>query len=166
MVQSPTVDPNAAAALALYRFGLGPRAGSIAAIAADPRGALLAELDRSGAGRISAPHLASSGAAARTAFAFQQTQRAARREERAVREANARGAGAAGAPRQMAQAPQESTMMKPEEQPAPPRPAAPAPNAPQQIYLDEAKARIDAALGAEIGFAERLVWFWSNHFCV
>jgi uncharacterized protein (DUF1800 family) len=166
MVQSPTVDPNAAAALALYRFGLGPRAGSIAAIAADPRGALLAELDRPGAGRISAPHLASSGVAARTAFAFQQTQRAARREERAVREANAQGAGAAGAPRQMAQAPQESTMMKPEEQPAPPRPAAPAPNAPQQIYLDEAKARIDAALGAEIGFAERLVWFWSNHFCV
>ena len=36
----------------------------------------------------------------------------------------------------------------------------------RQIYLNEAKARIDAALGAEIGFAERLVWFWSNHFCV
>src|SRR5262249_42195680 len=30
----------------------------------------------------------------------------------------------------------------------------------------EAKARIDAALGAEIGFAERLAWFWSNHFCI
>ena len=26
--------------------------------------------------------------------------------------------------------------------------------------------RIDAALAAESGFAERLVWFWSNHFCV
>ena len=26
--------------------------------------------------------------------------------------------------------------------------------------------RIEAALGAEIGFVERLVWFWSNHFCV
>ena len=37
---------------------------------------------------------------------------------------------------------------------------------PQQIYLEEAKARFDAALGAEIGFVERLVWFWSNHFCV
>jgi uncharacterized protein (DUF1800 family) len=37
---------------------------------------------------------------------------------------------------------------------------------PQQIYLAEAKARIHAALGAEIGFLERLVWFWSNHFCV
>src|SRR5207248_11411533 len=26
--------------------------------------------------------------------------------------------------------------------------------------------RIDAALGAELGLVERLVWFWSNHFCV
>lgn len=38
--------------------------------------------------------------------------------------------------------------------------------APQEIYLGEAKARLEAALAAEIGFAERLVWFWSNHFCV
>ena len=45
-------DPKAEAALALHRFGLGPRAGSIAAIASDPRGALLAELDRPGAARI------------------------------------------------------------------------------------------------------------------
>ena len=37
---------------------------------------------------------------------------------------------------------------------------------PRQIFLDEARARFDAALGAEIGFVERLVWFWSNHFCV
>jgi uncharacterized protein (DUF1800 family) len=36
----------------------------------------------------------------------------------------------------------------------------------RQIYLDEAQARIDAALAAEIGLAERLVWFWSNHFCI
>ena len=28
------------------------------------------------------------------------------------------------------------------------------------------RVRIDAALGAEIGFVERLVWFWSNHFCI
>ena len=47
--------------------------------------------------------------------------------------------------------------------PANPRLAGPAP---QQIYLDEAKARLAAALAAEIGFAERLAWFWSNHFCV
>jgi uncharacterized protein (DUF1800 family) len=34
------------------------------------------------------------------------------------------------------------------------------------IYLSEAKARIDSAVAAETGFAERLVWFWSNHFCI
>ena len=36
----------------------------------------------------------------------------------------------------------------------------------QQIFFAEAKARIDAAVNAEFGFVERLVWFWSNHFCV
>jgi uncharacterized protein (DUF1800 family) len=36
----------------------------------------------------------------------------------------------------------------------------------RQIYLEEARIRISASLGAEIGFVERLVWFWSNHFCV
>src|SRR5690348_8075411 len=33
------------ALLALQRFGMGPRPGSVAAIASDPRGALIAELD-------------------------------------------------------------------------------------------------------------------------
>src|SRR5215831_8305963 len=36
----------------------------------------------------------------------------------------------------------------------------------QRIFLAEAQARLDAAVNAEIGFAERLVWFWSNHFCI
>jgi uncharacterized protein (DUF1800 family) len=36
----------------------------------------------------------------------------------------------------------------------------------RQIFLGEAKVRVDAALTADIGFAERLVWFWSNHFCI
>ena len=44
--------------------------------------------------------------------------------------------------------------------------APPAETVPQQIFFAEAKAHYDAAIGAEIGFAERLVWFWSNHFCV
>ncbi len=47
-----------------------------------------------------------------------------------------------------------------------PGPTKRAPGLPQQIYLQEAKARLDAALEAEVGFVERLVWFWSNHFCV
>ena len=52
------LDPNAEAALALHRFGLGPRTGSVAAIASDPRGALVAELDRPNAGRITTAELA------------------------------------------------------------------------------------------------------------
>ncbi len=154
------LDPKAQAALALHRFGFGPRAGSVAAIAADPRGALLADLDRPGAGLITDPDLPTSGAAARAAFAFQQAQRAAREAERAAQKSQA-APGAdmlAGAETKPAEAP-----------PTPPQPPArpnPDPGAPQQLYLGEAKARIDAALGAEIGFAERLVWFWSNHFCV
>src|SRR5499433_2012133 len=73
------LDSKAEAALALSRFGLGPRTGSIAAIASDPRGALIAELDRSGAGRITNAELMSSGVAARAAFEFQQAQRELRR---------------------------------------------------------------------------------------
>ena len=41
-----------AAALGLHRFGFGPVGETIAAIAADPRGALLADLERPGAGQI------------------------------------------------------------------------------------------------------------------
>jgi uncharacterized protein (DUF1800 family) len=145
------LDPKAEAALALHRFGFGPRPGAIAGLAGDPRGALIAELDRAGAGRLDSPDLLSSAIAARTALQFQQAQRAARRAERARREANA------GNP---------PGDMKAEEQTPPPAARPPGPAVPQQIYLDEAKARIHAALGAEIGFAERLVWFWSNHFCV
>ena len=146
------LDAKVEAALALYRFGLGPRAGSIAAIASDPRGALLAELDGAGAGRIGNADLLASGTAARVAFAFQQAQRAARQAERAAQQA-----GGGAAPPQM----QDQSAAPP---PAPVR--NPGPGVPQQIYLAEAKARIHAALGAEIGFLERLVWFWSNHFCV
>jgi uncharacterized protein (DUF1800 family) len=147
------LDPKAQAALALHRFGVGPRAGSIAAIASDPRGALLAELDRPGAGRISDADLLTSGVAARVAFAYQQAQRAARQAERAPQPATAPGSG--GAPEMKDQTPPASA----------PRPN-PGPSVPQQIYLAEAKARIHAALAADIGFVERLVWFWSNHFCV
>ncbi|MHC2286892.1 hypothetical protein [Bradyrhizobium barranii] len=37
---------KAEAVLALHRFGMGPRPGSLAAVGTDPRGALIAELDR------------------------------------------------------------------------------------------------------------------------
>src|SRR5215471_5901313 len=64
-----TLDPREAV-LALHRFGFGPRAGTIAAIASDPRGALLAELDKPSAGRIPDAGLMSSGAASRMTSEF------------------------------------------------------------------------------------------------
>src|SRR5262249_11192157 len=147
--QRMALDSKAEASLAFNRFGLGPRTGSIAAIASDPRGALVAELDRPSAGHITNVELMSSGVAARSAFAFQQAQRELRR-------------AAKSAPKDAKDAAEVS----------PPAGATPAParpnvgTAPQQLYLAEAKARLSAALGAEIGFVERLTWFWSNHFCV
>src|SRR5262249_58304237 len=74
-----STDAQRDAALALHRFGFGPRSGSIAAIAADPRGAVLAELDRPGAGRITHPNLLSRGEEARPAFYFRQELNEARR---------------------------------------------------------------------------------------
>lgn len=136
-------DAKFEAALALHRFGLGPRAGSITAVAADPRGALIEELERADAGRIADPALASSAASARAVFAFRQEQRAARQEARTANSTMSTAEGGGGTPR-----------------------PNPGPGVPQRIYLDEARARIHAALQPSLGFPERLVWFWSNHFCV
>jgi uncharacterized protein (DUF1800 family) len=143
-----------AAALALHRFGLGPRPGTIAAIAPDPRGALVAELERPGAGVIIAANLPSSGVENRAVFEFFAARKAAakvaqRRREAAQKLADNAGMADAGP------APPASPKPQPEEVPLP-----------RRIYRDEAAVRFDTAIAAEIGFVERLVWFWSNHFCV
>src|SRR5437762_4972913 len=146
MSSSATV---AEAALALHRFGMGPRPGSIAAIGADPRGALIAELERASAGQIAASALPSSSKACRTVAdanakrqaktivatkAQQEAKRQQMSEAPAMTEGAEQGAGAMAA------------KIAAEAVPDPGRP----------IYLQEAGIRIEAALGAEIGFVERL----------
>src|SRR5439155_1331353 len=85
----PMARDMRAAALALHRFGLGPRAGTIEAIASDPQGALIAELDRLGAALVAAAALPSSGAANRAVFEYNAERNAkdklARRSREAVR---------------------------------------------------------------------------------
>ena len=159
-----TTNPRLEAALALHRFGFGPVAGSIAAIADDPRGALLADLDRPGAGRVAAANLPNSGQAARAFFEFRAERQAKEKlAQRAKKEAEAKGTvvgmadGNAMKPSGDAQAPTPEPAQTQQNQP-PPLPA--------QLVQNEAKVRIEAAVAAEIGFVERLVWFWSNHFCV
>ena len=70
-----TAGGKEAAALALHRFGLGPAGDGIAAIAADPRGALLADLERPQAGFVAA-NLPSGGELAREVFDFRAEQTA------------------------------------------------------------------------------------------
>jgi uncharacterized protein (DUF1800 family) len=152
-------DPKTQATLALHRFGFGPRAGSILSIASDPRSALLSELDKKGAGLITAPDLMSGSQASRAVFEFNAERQAQERLERRRREGQAHAGGPAGT--QTAMAPKSEVTPTPNQ----PKSATPPP-LPQRIFLQEAKARIDAAYAAEIGYVERLVWFWSNHFCV
>ena len=128
-----------AAVLALHRFGFGPRSGSAETIASDPRGALLAELDRPDAGQITNPELPTSGATNRAVFEYRAERNASQKRTR----------------RDSSQAEMVAAPAQPEAMPLP-----------RQLFRNEAQARIDAAVNAEIGFAERLVWFWSNHFCV
>src|ERR1041385_2141959 len=71
-----SLDAKGAAALALHRFGLGPRAGSMAAIASDPRGALLAELDKPSIGQIVNAELLTAAQATRAVFNFRQERQA------------------------------------------------------------------------------------------
>jgi uncharacterized protein (DUF1800 family) len=157
-------NPRFEAALALHRFGFGPVAGSIAAIADDPRGALLADLERPGAGRVAAANLPNSGQAARAFFEF-RAERLAKEKlaQRAKKEAEAKGMVVGAA---------DDNMMKPNGDAQPPdggsaqNPQNQQPQPPALLVQNEAKVRIEAAVAAETGFVERLVWFWSNHFCV
>lgn len=152
-------DQRSQAVFGLHRFGFGPRAGS-AAIAGDPREAILADLDRPGAAQLAAGNLPATGEAARQGLKFREAVRAAREAEASRRKAQA--AAQSSAP-DGAAAPEPSM---PQVSPPAPPPGNPVAAARQQAYRDEAKARLDAAFDADIGFAERLAWFWSNHFCV
>src|SRR6266567_3363677 len=147
------------AVLALHRFGMGPRPGSIAAIEADPRGALIAELERPSASQLAASALPSSSKAFRTV-----NEANAKRQAKTIIAAKAQQEAKR---QQMSDAP---SMMEGGEQDAKAMAAKIAaeavPDPGRQIYLDEARIRTEAALATEIGFVERLVWFWSNHFCI
>ena len=169
------LDPKGAA-LALHRFCFGPKpgsgAGSITAVAADPLGALLGDLDAPHAGEIRNADLQSSGAEARAVYednaARLAEQKLAQKRKQAAQVAVQAAGDVPGSDggtdqkmdeqKSMEQKPMENASANP-----PPPKKVPLP---RQIFLDEAKARFSAAIDADIGLVERLVWFWSNHFCV
>src|SRR5262244_175118 len=125
------LDPLGAA-VALHRFGFGPRPGSIAALAPDPRGALLSELDRPNAGQVAGAGLMTSGQINRVAFEFNQERQAkqrleARRKEAEKQEAAKRTAEGAA----LENAGMEKTMEAKSEAP-PATPPSPPPQTPMQ----------------------------------
>lgn len=151
-------DPQAAL-VALNRFGFGARGGAsgdFTNAASDPRGFVAAELQRPAAALIESPALQSTPVLSSELFAFQA-------EQKAKREADARAAAA-----KTAMASQEPAAMMGKVAPSSTalRPPKPAPNVIQRTFRAEALARIQRASIAECGFLERLVTFWSNHFCI
>ena len=146
------LDPKGAA-LGLHRFGFGPRAGSIAATAADPRGALVADIERPGATGITDTGLLTTQAGTRAVYESDA--------ERFAREKLARRRGEAVPVEGMATPAAAGTSDM-----AIPMGVADPESLRHRLHLDEARARFDAAIDADVGFAERLVWFWSNHFCI
>jgi uncharacterized protein (DUF1800 family) len=142
-----------AAALALHRFGFGPARDSIAAMAGDPRGAVLAELEQPQAGRV-AGSLPSSSEAARAVFNFQAERRAQQKLALRVQQGTETEAQLQ-ALLDCAKPAVPNNRLEPREPPLP-----------QLLLQREAQARFDAAARADVGFVERLVWFWSNHFCI
>lgn len=166
------------ALVALARFGLGPRPGDLARVAGDPRGLLKAELQPDKAlitlEPADAPVLTSTTTNIQVAFAAQEARKMAR--ERMVAEAaqSAPGAMSGTAPSgamsaQAAQPPRmqsDPPMMANAAKPAAGKPKPPEPQPEAKIFRAEALARFRKAAGADVGFVERLVAFWSNHFCV
>lgn len=153
------LDPKSAAALALHRFGFGPVPGAIATIADDPRGALLAELERPGAGQVAAGNLPDSAQAGRAVAEYRAEQMA---RQKLAQQAKQQAPGAGNAPAAMNAEASAQAGAQPPAANGPNRP----PGLPLRIVQDEAQVRIEAALSSQIGFVERLVWFWSNHFCI
>lgn len=165
------VDPMGNSALALHRFGVGPRPNSIRAIARDPQGALLAELERPDAGRVAGDgDLPGSDAVARE-FHQEQIQRLkARRigQQSQQRDGSPNETGGRNIVdttplgRMVASGADSDPSMRSINGLEPKR----NPSKQNKFYSDEVSARIKMALTAEIGIVERLVWFWSNHFCI
>jgi uncharacterized protein (DUF1800 family) len=138
---------------AFRRFGLGPRAGDLQRIAANPRGYVQACLADRNAARLEKEGLDPS----HVVFAQVQEALAAQRLAKALMSEAAKQPPAPGkaSPPAAAMAP----ALKPG-LPAPPNQVR------REALTDELAARIERAVATDNALVERLVMFWSNHFCV
>ncbi|MBS0526823.1 MAG: DUF1800 family protein [Proteobacteria bacterium] len=145
------------AALALSRFGLGARDGSMAAIGSDPRGALRHEVTGRALGMPAGPELRSSPELLVDLYAFLKERRLER--ERKNEKATAQDAAGRPMSRRAMMTGGQSTAVSPT--------AGAMNNRPQVVFLAEVDARFNGTVREPlIGFPERLAMFWTNHFAV
>ena len=171
-------DPQGAL-VALNRFGFGARGGAasdFSSAASDPRGFVKAELGRPNAALLDAPGLQPTSALAQSVFDYQKDVKQQR--ENAAKTAEAMASSPAEKPAEMKSASADkpgdakTDMMFGGAMPDAMQPKAAPPKEPpkplniiQKTFRAEALARLQRATMAECGFVERLVTFWSNHFC-
>jgi uncharacterized protein (DUF1800 family) len=181
-----TRDPQAAL-VALNRFGFGARggaAGDFGNAASDPRGFVKAELGRPNAALLDVPGLLPTPALAKAMFEYQAEVKQARDvaakaeaaksddkakpDEKPEARVSAMAANPVTRPMTAMNAEAGGHAADAVIQPgANKSPAAAMPvNVVQKTFRAEALARIQRATIADCGLAERLVTFWSNHFCV
>jgi uncharacterized protein (DUF1800 family) len=180
-----------AALVALNRFGFGARGGAsgdLADAASDPRGFVKAELSRPNRALLEMRELRSTPELAQTAFAYQAEVKLARETEAkaGVPASDSRSVPAAAtqerrrsssgrlapdmsgneldmnAPRAAGAENVSPEAIKRQTE----KPAAQPLNVIQKTYRTEALARLQRAVIADCGLTERLVTFWSNHFCI
>ncbi|TYL91135.1 DUF1800 family protein [Bradyrhizobium rifense] len=181
-----------AALVALNRFGFGARGGASGDLinaASDPRGFVKAELARPSGVLLEAPGLQSTPQLGQAVFAYQDQVKQAREaaakagapteappqapaDQKLRRNLSLNTVATEIAAGQMAEAKPADNAMKPDAmQPnaAAPPAAKPSPqplNVIQKTFRAEALARVQRAIMVDCGFTERLVVFWSNHFCI
>ncbi|MCX5511991.1 hypothetical protein C3941_07960 [Kaistia algarum] len=161
------------AALALKRFGLGPRPGDIGRIAADPKAAVLAELDAADIVRLDdagLPGAEEAYLAIRRDQIARQTTRRAAPEVKVPDMAAAESAGgmASTAAGDASKAAPVAVPVVGAAMMAPGGKALDdtAPRRSMVFYRSEIAARASRRLSADIGYVERLVDFWANHFAL
>ena len=174
----------------------GGASGDLISAASDPRGFVKAELSRAGIALLEMPGLLSTPALGRQVFDYQFEQQQARAAAAKSSAPPAAGEGPAPtappdpkaqrrnlslstiatdiAAKDPSMQPSTQTVQNGNAAMAPadamqPNPARPPPqplNIIQKTFRAEALARLQRGVIADCGFAERLVVFWSNHFCI
>jgi uncharacterized protein (DUF1800 family) len=170
--------------LGLQRFGLGFRLGQAQAVRAEAREVLLAEIERGTVAQPANVPFAGAAEIGAALYAFEDEEKSARGARRVL----AQGVLAQGVLAQGVLA-QNSAGPSPPEQGAagqgspvatvPPGEASPTQNQiaqpakaqnepalPYKTYRDEVLARVVLEMEPDGGIGERLVQFWSNHFCI